>query len=183
MPPSQNAGTASSTYSYRRLGEFQSIEELGRGYVGWHNSGHGILSVHDSVMGSFQSPATINDIFWKWHSRVHEVDPIWTTDQAVVIGTIPAQGATVSGNLTQIIISFNKKVSFNAPAANTIQLKFNALTVNSVAATALADNGGSFSQAMVFAFTIANPASGTVNCVLTGTASYQGATWSFTKNP
>jgi hypothetical protein len=36
---------------------------------------------------------------------------------------------------------------------------------------------------MVFAFTIANPASGTVNCVLTGTASYQGATWSFTKNP
>src|SRR5688572_10020153 len=103
-------------------------------------------------MCDFASPAAKEDLFWKWHSRVHEADHIWAPDQAVVISTTPAQDATVSGSLTQIIIAFDKKVSFNAPSENEIQLVPEALSVNGNLATALADYGGAFSQAMVFAF-------------------------------
>lgn len=201
-PPQNDTGHTpySSIHRYVRLGEFQNLDQLGRGLEpAWHAAGHNALFYADSaqLMGSLLSPGAANDIFWKWHARVDEARYNWMAmgapDVAQITTLSPAPGAVVTGPVTSIIIAFDNKVSAGimdaatmkftpaSDANNAIQIKASRLTVNGNAATELFDGGGSTSRYTVFEFrSFTTPAAGTVTVVLTGTASYAGTNWTFT---
>jgi hypothetical protein len=71
-------------------------------------------------------------------------------------------------------------VSANAPAANTVQLRPQALAVNGSPATLLTDSGPAEIRYQVYTFTgFAPPGFGPVSVVLIGTPSYAGGAWEF----
>jgi hypothetical protein len=180
--PAVNDAEKSNCYEYVRLGEFQNLYELGRGVVDpWHNTGHGDIATAcgDATMATFDSPHTISNIFWRWHTQVDTMAV--ATDKASIILLTPADGSKPAAKPTSIVVVFDKRVSNGAPAANTIQIAPGKLKVAGSAATAIADGGGTTSKYMVFEFSgFAAPAAGAVTVELTGTNSYSGKTWTFT---
>lgn len=198
--PPAGSTQESELYGYVRLGEFKDLSEVGRDTVHpWHNFGHGELAsaTGDPDMGNLDSPRAEKDLFWAWHSTIDGVRAAYTKDQAMTTTLMPADGATVAGPVTEIIITFDKRVSnrngmgtifdgvSDVPrgAVNTEKITAGALKVNGSAATAMTDVGGAGSKFMVYRFTgFAAPANGAVTVELTGTGSYAGKTWTFTQN-
>jgi len=180
--PAATADMTSRLYGYVRLGEFQDLDELGRDVVHpWHNFGHGRIAEQGfPKMDDVRiSPCAMKDVFWHWHTIVDGPRASHFIDQAAILSTIPADGDVLGDGPTEIIVAFDKKVSFGAPSRNTVQIKKEALKVNGVVATDLEDAGGATSKFMIYKFTIQDPGSGTVTVELTGTASYEGKTWEF----
>jgi len=184
VDPDTKSIEESDVYNYVRLGEFQSLAELGADVVSpWHNQGHVDIMAATGFarMGGFDSPGAQEDTFWKWHSIVDEPRRDWKTDQAAVAGVDPAEKVTVHAAPTKITISFDKKVSHHeSDLKNKIQITPGMLKVNGSAATSVRDVGTT-SKFMVYEFSgFAAPAQGEVTVDLTGTASYGGKSYKFT---
>lgn len=208
---------ASPVYGYVRFGEFQDIDELGDDVVDpYHNTGHGSIVralIHrykdtDYLrMGGYDSPGTPNDFFWKWHGKIDELwvkfvssgtakDKAIVTDMSPKAPAVPPAGnppaPEVTGAFTEVTVTFNKRVSFGAPVANTIQLKANHLKVVSSGDPTVTleptsepdDQFPASNPYKIFKFTIPQPADGTVTITLDGEvggkSSYTKKVWSFT---
>jgi hypothetical protein len=179
--PPVDSTVESRVYGYVRLGEHQDLDELGREIVEpWHNQGH--VAIGGDMAFCATSPRAPSDVFWRWHWHIDEVRQQWTPDQASVTTVSPASGSTVTSVPTEIVVNFDKRVSMNnGQTTNAIKITADKLTVNGSAATGIADNGGATSKFKSYKFTgFTAPGEGTVNVVLTGTASYAGTSWSFT---
>ena len=60
-------------HGYTQLGQFQSLDELGRSIdAGWHGTVHNTIG---GDMSMFHSP--IDPIFWRWHRWVDNVRAAW----------------------------------------------------------------------------------------------------------
>lgn len=60
-------------HGYTRLGQFQSLDELGRSIdSGWHGTVHNTIG---GDMASFMSP--IDPVFWRWHKWIDNVRAAW----------------------------------------------------------------------------------------------------------
>lgn len=190
-PPAMST-QESDVYGYVRLGEFKDLFELGRDTVSpWHNNGHGTLAgaTGDADMGGFSSPRAMNDLFWAWHGQIDSIRAAYAKDQAMTTTLVPADGGTVGGPVTEIIVTFDKRVSLNngfdpsRAATNTEKITAGALKVNGSAATMIDDVGGAGSRFMVYRFRgFAAPPNGAVTVELTGTGSFAGKMWTFTQN-
>ena len=187
--PTTSSSADSRVYDYVRLGEYQNLDQLGGDVVHpWHNGGHGAIAAATGFarMSNTTSPGAEQDTFWKWHTIVDKPRSDWAIDQASVVAVTPSANSTVTTRPTAITITFDKKVSSGAGAydtANTIRIKFGALTVNGSPATAMADTRPTnpFTQYRFTGF--AAPAAGPITVVLTGTASYAGQNYTFTYQP
>lgn len=61
-------------YGYTSLGQFQSLDELGRAIDdGWHGTVHNTIG---GDMMTFMSP--IDPVFWRWHKWIDNVRATWT---------------------------------------------------------------------------------------------------------
>jgi hypothetical protein len=199
QPPDNNSEDRSRIYGYVRLGEFQNEWELGRDMdEPWHNSGHDAISKAlggDTEMGGYGSPGAKENQFWKWHMAVDVPRLMYKPDQAEPKLESPADKGKVAVAPTEVIITFNKRVSFATPAfdgavRNKVQLTAGKLKLldskgKLIAATKLEDIGqtqATKSRFMVYKFSgfAAAPAAGPVTIELKGTASYKGNTWTFT---
>ena len=72
--------TPDPLYGYTRLGQFQSLDELGRSIDhGWHGT------VHNTVggdMATFSSP--IDPVFWRWHKWIDNVRHTWELSRRTI---------------------------------------------------------------------------------------------------
>lgn len=60
-------------YGYTKLGQFQSLDELGRSIDdGWHGTVHNTIG---GDMATFMSP--IDPIFWRWHKWIDNIRAAW----------------------------------------------------------------------------------------------------------
>lgn len=182
--PDPKAAEVSRLYGYARAGEYQNLDQLGKDACHpWHNRGHTSISRvnNEPFMDDHTiSPPGKNDLFFRWHAVVEEVRRQLGPDRAAVTATFPADGQTV-GEAPAVLVAFDRKVSANAPAANTVQLAAGKVTVNGKPATAVADAGGDGLHAVVYKVTgFPAPADGAVKVELAGTAGYKGHTWTFT---
>jgi HEAT repeat protein len=183
VPEARSADT-SRLYGYVRVGEFQNLDQLGRDLVHpWHNRSHtGIAKANaETLMDNHgKSPPAKNDLFWRWHSVVEEVRRAYGPDQATVTEVYPGNGATVGG-VSAVYLAFDRKVSFNAPAANKAQLLPALLKVNGKPATTVEDIGGESSPFVTFRLTgFPVPAEGPVKVELGGTTGVKGGSWTCT---
>jgi hypothetical protein len=196
--PDINTADRSRIYGYVRLGEFQNEWELGRDVdEPWHNGGHVSIATAsgDASMAGLGSPGAKDDNFWKWHLAVDGPLADYKTDQAQPTLVSPAANGKVAAAPADVVLMFDKRVSFETPAfggavRNKVQLTADKLTLKDskgavIAATTLVDIGQSQapkSRFMVYKFGgfAAAPAAGAVTIELKGTASYAGKTWTFT---
>lgn len=66
-------------WGYTRLGQFQSLDELGRSVDhGWHGTVHNTIG---GDMSTFSSP--IDPIFWRWHRWVDNVSRTWELSRKI----------------------------------------------------------------------------------------------------
>ncbi len=182
--PDEKSASQSRLYGYVRMGEYQNLDQLGKDAVHpWHNRGHTGISrwnreprMDDQAV----SPPARDDFFFRWHTIVEEVGLAFGPDQATVATKFPEEGATVTDG-SSVFVAFDKKVSANGPASNTIQFAAGKVMVNGKPATTVTDIGG-----QSFPFTIyqisgfPTPDEGPVKVDVAGTLSYKGASWSFT---
>jgi len=64
-------------YGYTKLGQFQSLDQLGRSIDdGWHGSVHNTIG---GDMASFMSP--IDPVFWRWHKWIDNIRASWEASQ------------------------------------------------------------------------------------------------------
>jgi HEAT repeat protein len=181
--PGANSAEKSRLFGYVRIGEFQDADELGKEVVHpWHNIGHVAVSREAGeprVDDHSVSPSSRDDLFYRWHTIVDNVHRTVGPDQAVVTAVFPEDGMTVS-DASSVYLAFDRKVSANAPASNTVQLASGKLTVNGRPATTIADMGGDRLPFVLYRLT-GFPAveDGPVKVELTGTPGYQGTSWSF----
>lgn len=187
--PEAKSADQSRLYGYVRVGEFQNLDQLGRDAVHpWHNRSHtGISKTNrETLMDNHgKSPPAKDDLFWRWHSVVEEVRRALGPDQALVTEVYPGSGASVA-DASAIYIAFDRKVSFNAPPANKLQLHPGLLTVNGKPATAIDDVGGDQHRFVMFRLSgFPVPADGSVKFELADTPGIKGGTWTFnlTKSP
>ena len=182
--PEAKSAEQSRLYGYVRMGEFQNLDQLGRDAVHpWHNRSHtGIAKTNNETLmdNHGKSPPAKDDLFWRWHSVIEEVRRALGPDKATVTEIYPGDGVTVAGT-SAIYLAFDRKVSFDAPAANKVQLLPGLLTVNGKPATAIADVGGDQTRYVMFRLTgFPAPAEGPVKVELAGTPGIQGGSWTFT---
>jgi HEAT repeat protein len=185
--PDEKSKATSRLRRYVRMGEFQRAHELGQDLVHpWHNRGHsGIARTTGEPRMDDQavSPPARDDFFYRWHTVVEEVGLTLAPDQAVVTTRFPEEGATTS-DLSAVYVAFDRKVSAHAPAANTVQLSADKLTVNGAPARVVADLSADELPFVMYRFSgITVPNKGVVKVELTGTASYKGASWTVTLQP
>lgn len=65
-------------YGYTKLGQFQSLDQLGRSIdSGWHGTVHNTIG---GDMSQFHSP--IDPVFWRWHKWVDNVRAAWVALQS-----------------------------------------------------------------------------------------------------
>jgi HEAT repeat protein len=181
--PDPKSAETSRLYGYVRVGEYQNLDQLGKDACHpWHNRGHTSVSRvnNEPFMDDHTiSPPGKNDLFFRWHTVVEEVRRSLGPDQAIVTATFPAEGQTV-GELSAVMIAFDRKVSANAPASNVVQLVPGKVTVNGKPAMAVSDAGGDDIRSVVYMVTgFPAPADGVVKVELAGTAGYKGHTWTF----
>jgi HEAT repeat protein len=182
--PDEKSEDQSRLYGYVRIGEFQNLDQLGRDLVHpWHNRSHtGIAEVNQETLmdNHGKSPPAKDDLFWRWHSVVEEVRRALGPDRATVAEVYPGNEATVGG-LSSIYLAFDRKVSFNAPPANKVQLLPSLITVNGKPATTLEDVGGESARFIVFRVSgFPAPAEGPVRVELAETPGIERKEWAFT---
>ncbi len=156
-------GTAKSPiYEYVRLGECASLDEAGEITVRpWHNAGHEALGLAGSDMGSLAvAVRSANNLFWRWHGVVDEVRADWAPDKAQVVAMQVVDRRTVR-------VTFDRPVSFAAPAANNAQLNKTHLTAGNRQASNVTTT-----DHMTFTFTIAIPLQRPVTLTLAGTRGF-----------
>lgn len=183
VPAVQSADT-SRLYGYVRVGEYQNTDQLGRDLVHpWHNRSHtGIAKTNDETLmdNHGRSPPAKDDLFWRWHSVVEEVRRAFGPDKAGVAAAYPADGDTAT-DACAVYLAFDRKVSFDAPTANTVQLRPGLLTVNGKPAKELTDVGGGGMHATLFRLSgFPLPADGKVEVKLADTPGIAGGSWTFT---
>jgi hypothetical protein len=67
-------------YGHTRLGQFQSLDELGRSIDdGWHGTVHNTIG---GDMATFSSP--IDPIFWRWHRWIDDVRRAWELGTRII---------------------------------------------------------------------------------------------------
>lgn len=66
-------------YGYRRLAEFEKLDQLGRSIdAGWHGRVHNTIG---GDMAMFMSP--IDPVFWPWHTWIDQVRASWEVSRAL----------------------------------------------------------------------------------------------------
>lgn len=69
------------SYGYTSLGQFQSLDELGRAIdSGWHGTVHNTIG---GDMPQFHSP--IDPVFWRWHRWIDNVRATWESNRGLRI--------------------------------------------------------------------------------------------------
>jgi hypothetical protein len=192
-----NASTSRSRlYAYRRLGEFQTLDELGRDVVmPWHNQGHVAIAAdpkYADMNSEFDALQTPDHVFWRWHTEVDKVRSEWATDKASVSSVVPSHDSTVSAAPSQLIVKFSKKVSLRSDAAaNTIGIapanfsfKTNGVALpSSVTVSEDSAAANRFTEFKIASLPSFGSGTVIVQVIMTGTASFDSKTWSFTISP
>lgn len=193
--PPPDSTEESTFYRFVRLCEFQDLDQLGQEvYPSWDVPSQLALGPsYPDIADPFAAPAIEDDLFWRYRAELDRARADWIAfcpEQAMVEDRTPDQGDTADGPLTEIVVVFDKRVSFDGPPENLVQVTADKLTVNGSAATSVTETlGPGTDHFRTFTFTgfttvCASPPCGPpidVEVVLTGTGpfGYSGDTWTF----